>query len=87
MMVRASQVGSATEGSQPMIDRREYDRIRRAASPLQLDLIEFFNETIEKIQDQIANEHRFKPVTHSLRIFGLCWECQVAAEADARRHR
>ena len=50
-------------------------------------LIEFFNETIEKIQDQIADEHRFKPVTHSLRIFGLCWECQVAAEADARRRR
>jgi len=50
-------------------------------------LIEFFSETIEKIQDRITDEHRFKPISHSLRIFGICWECQVRAEKESRSRR
>jgi len=50
-------------------------------------LIEFFNETIENLQDQIADRHRFRPVTHSLRIFGICWDCQSKAAAEDSRRR
>jgi Fur family ferric uptake transcriptional regulator len=42
-------------------------------------LIEFFSETIENMQDEIVRAHRFVPSSHSLRIFGSCWDCQVRA--------
>lgn len=39
-------------------------------------LIEFYSEEIEKKQDEIAAHHRFLPTRHSLRIWGICSECQ-----------
>jgi len=44
-------------------------------------LIEFYNEEIERLQDEIANRYRFKPVRHSHRIFGICADCQKAEKA------
>ncbi|HWS55904.1 MAG TPA: transcriptional repressor [Pyrinomonadaceae bacterium] len=38
--------------------------------------IEFYSEELEAIQDAIVARHRFKPTQHSLRIFGVCSECQ-----------
>jgi Fur family ferric uptake transcriptional regulator len=40
-------------------------------------LIEFYNETIEQKQDEIAASFGFRPTRHSLRIFGVCAQCQV----------
>ena len=39
-------------------------------------LIEFYNEQIEKLQDEIVRRYKFKPVHHSHRIFGICELCQ-----------
>lgn len=39
-------------------------------------LIEFYSDVIERKQDEIAAEHGFKPTRHSLRIWGLCSDCQ-----------
>jgi Fur family ferric uptake transcriptional regulator len=41
-------------------------------------LIEFYSEVIENMQDEIAARHKFRPETHSLRIFGKCVKCQAA---------
>lgn len=40
-------------------------------------LIEFYSEVIENKQDEIARQYQFRPTNHSLRIFGICFECQV----------
>ncbi|HZS44858.1 MAG TPA: transcriptional repressor [Blastocatellia bacterium] len=39
-------------------------------------LIEFYSETIENMQDKIADKYKFQPTHHSLRIFGYCSNCQ-----------
>ena len=39
-------------------------------------VIEFFSAEIEKLQDEMAATFGFKPTHHSLRILGLCEECQ-----------
>jgi len=39
-------------------------------------LIEFYSEEIEKKQDEIAEQHHFHPTRHSLRIWGVCSDCQ-----------
>ena len=39
-------------------------------------VIEFFSQAIEELQDQMASNFDFKPTHHSLRMWGVCSECQ-----------
>ncbi len=39
-------------------------------------VIEFFSPEIEALQDKMAEEFGFKPTHHSLRLLGVCAECQ-----------
>ncbi len=40
-------------------------------------LIEFYSEIIEMKQDEIAEQYDFLPTRHSLRIWGVCSDCQA----------
>jgi Fur family ferric uptake transcriptional regulator len=40
-------------------------------------VIEFYNESIEKLQDKVAEEHNFKLQEHSLVMYGLCESCSA----------
>ena len=42
-------------------------------------VIEFFSEDIENLQDQMADKFGFRPTHHSLRMWGVCAECQMLA--------
>ena len=46
-------------------------------------LIEFYSEVIENKQDEIARKFKFQPTHHSLRIFGICDQCQAKRQAVA----
>ena len=37
--------------------------------------IEFFNEKIERLQDEVCKKHNFKPLEHRLGIKGYCEDC------------
>lgn len=39
-------------------------------------VIEFFSPEIESMQDKAAESFGFKPTHHSLRMWGICAECQ-----------
>jgi Fur family transcriptional regulator, ferric uptake regulator len=39
-------------------------------------VIEFFSPDIELLQDQMADNFGFRPTHHSLRLWGICAECQ-----------
>lgn len=39
-------------------------------------VIEFFRADLESLQETICAERKFKPLHHSLQIFGLCKSCQ-----------
>jgi Fur family transcriptional regulator, ferric uptake regulator len=39
-------------------------------------VIEFLSPDIEDLQDQMASNFGFKPTHHSLRLWGICSECQ-----------
>jgi Fur family transcriptional regulator, ferric uptake regulator len=47
-------------------------------------LIEFYSEVIEKKQDEIAAQYNFKPTRHSLRIFGICSNCEAKRKVAGR---
>jgi len=44
------------------------------------EVIEFFSQEIESLQDQMADNFGFKPTHHSLRLWGVCSDCQKKAE-------
>ena len=39
-------------------------------------VIEFFSADIESLQDEMAGKFGFKPTHHSLRMWGVCSDCQ-----------
>lgn len=39
-------------------------------------VIEFLSPDIESLQDQMADKFGFRPTHHSLRMWGICKECQ-----------
>jgi len=39
---------------------------------------EFFNCHLEMAQKQVASAYGFKPIRHSLKIYGTCRECQLS---------
>jgi len=39
-------------------------------------VIEFFSPEIEALQDQMASNFGFRPTHHSLRLWGICANCQ-----------
>jgi len=40
-------------------------------------VIEFFSPDIEALQDEMASNFGFRPTHHSLRMWGVCADCQV----------
>ncbi len=40
------------------------------------DIIEFFDETIEERQEEIAKKFNFQMTDHTMKIIGLCENCQ-----------
>ena len=38
-------------------------------------IIEFTDREIEALQDQAASRHQFRVLSHTLKLFGLCQEC------------
>jgi len=39
-------------------------------------VIEFFSQEIESLQDEMAEKFAFRPTHHSLRMWGVCSDCQ-----------
>ena len=39
-------------------------------------IMEFFDERIEKLQEEIAQKSGFKLLAHEMNLYGLCSECQ-----------
>ena len=42
-------------------------------------VIEFYSPEIEALQDQMADNFGFRPTHHSLRLWGVCSDCQQRA--------
>jgi Fur family ferric uptake transcriptional regulator len=39
-------------------------------------ILEFVQEEIEQLQDEVCREHRFQPLSHTLQIYGTCDACR-----------
>ncbi len=50
-------------------------------------ILEFYRADLEALQDAICADHAFKPLHHSLQIFGLCSECKDRADEVDLLHK
>jgi Fur family ferric uptake transcriptional regulator len=57
---------------EPMVGRAHHDHLFCIACG---KVIEFEDEGIEKLQDDVVRRHEFTPVYHSHKIFGYCAPC------------
>lgn len=46
------------------------------------EIIEFENDAIEKIQEEIAKEYNFKLTSHLMQLYGICKNCQKKDEKE-----
>lgn len=47
-------------------------------------VIEFVNEEIERLQEEVCRKHEFRSTTHVMQIFGICRECQKKEKKRSR---
>jgi len=50
-------------------------------------VMEFYRPDLEQLQEEICREQQFKPLHHSLQIFGLCSNCVGKADDSVIQHR
>ena len=47
-------------------------------------IIEFYNEKIEKLQEEVCKQHNFVPIEHRLGIKGYCEDCYKKIKGEAK---
>jgi len=77
--LEAHDFGGGPTFYEPMVDRAHHDHMVCVGCGR---ITEFSCAEIEALQEEQARAHRFTPVTHSLKIFGLCERC-ARRNADA----
>jgi Fur family transcriptional regulator, ferric uptake regulator len=50
-------------------------------------VIEFYRPDLERLQEDICREQTFKPLHHSLQIFGICSDCIGKTDDSIIQHR
>jgi len=47
-------------------------------------IIEFYNEKIEKLQEEVCRQHNFVPIEHRLGIKGYCEDCYKKIKEEVK---
>jgi Fur family ferric uptake transcriptional regulator len=47
-------------------------------------ILEFVQEDIERLQDEVCRQYHFTPLRHTLQIYGVCRSCRPAEAGDAQ---
>jgi Fur family ferric uptake transcriptional regulator len=76
-LVRKSSLGSTHANYEAAHENEHHDHLICLNCK---KVFEFYRPDLETLQEVICKEHQFKPLHHSLQIFGLCEDC--AGKAD-----
>jgi Fur family transcriptional regulator, ferric uptake regulator len=83
-LVRKNSLGSSHANYEAARDNEHHDHLICLNCGR---VIEFFRPDLETLQDKICSENGFKPMHHSLQIFGLCSNCKDKADEVQIRNR
>ena len=83
-LVRKSSLGSSHANYEAAQDDEHHDHLICLNCN---KVIEFFRPDLEQLQETICLEQAFKPLHHSLQIFGLCSNCVGKIDESTISHR
>ena len=71
-LLRKYDLGDRHTQYEPAIGREHHEHMICVACG---DILEFVEERIEELQDEVCRRYRFRPLTHTLHIHGVCERC------------
>jgi len=83
-LVRKSSLGSSHANYEPAHEDEHHDHLICLNCN---KVIEFYRPDLEKLQEEICLQQQFKPLHHSLQIFGLCSSCVGKTDDSIIQHR
>lgn len=83
-LVRKSSLGSSHANYEPALDDEHHDHLICLGCN---KVLEFYRPDLETLQEAICRDRGFKPVHHSLQIFGICSDCTGKVDETAARDR
>ncbi len=83
-LVRKNSLGSSHANYEATQDNEHHDHLICLGCN---KVIEFFRPDLETLQDKICTEKAFRPMHHSLQIFGLCADCKDKTDETLIRNR
>ncbi len=72
-LAASSRFGGSASRYEAADDREHHDHLVCVACGR---IVEFFNETIERLQEEVASAHGFEIVDHKMEIYGRCSDCR-----------
>jgi Fur family ferric uptake transcriptional regulator len=72
-IARETRFGDGQTRYEPMLEGEHHDHLVCTGCGA---IVEFENQTIEELQQQVASAHGFRIHTHRLELYGLCAGCQ-----------
>ena len=83
-LVRKNSLGSTHANYEAVREDKHHDHL----ICLNCDkVIEFYRLNLEQLQEEICQEQKFKPLHHSLQIFGLCLDCVDKTDNSVIKYR
>ena len=82
-LVKKHRFGTDHAMFEPNFGRRHHDHLVCDRCG---DVLEFVNEDIERLQEQVCARHGFSPTNHVMQIFGICARCHKKEKAPSTRH-
>ena len=82
-LLRRHELGDRKTFYEPVFGREHHEHmvcVRCGA------ILEFIQDEIERLQDQVCREHGFRPLSHTLQIHGICKRCRQAGPRELARH-
>ena len=81
-LVRKSSLGSTHANYEAAHENEHHDHLICLNCS---QVFEFFRPDLETLQEAICKDKKFKPLHHSLQIFGLCVDCVGKADENLMR--
>lgn len=83
-LVRKNSLGASHANYEPARDDEHHDHLICLSCN---QVVEFFRDDLEKLQEKVCREHGYRLVHHSLQIFGLCPKCQGKTDETQIRNK
>jgi len=79
-MLRRHELGDRKTFYEPAFGREHHEHMVCLSCGA---ILEFVQEDIERLQDEVCREHGFRPLSHTLQIQGICESCRGRDRSEA----